>query len=384
MAGQAGALLNGRDLENPVQVEFHAAQHLVAGRCLGQALNAEASDQDVVQGVQVVALIDRHLPVGLPVDQGVVGIGAADRQRRVAPDNRVVAVLVRPAVQHAEVRRTERVGRDIDQHPVDIVAGLAGGQYPGPKGDTQLGLEVLVGDEAGPVFEQLGNQRGAARAADQQHFVNLVRPPAGVAQRLMDAVQGGVQQMPDQPFVVGPGYFHIEVDRNPVAFGQVRLSNMGVGLKAQALFGRFDRIQQTAHGSGVATQVRAARLDKPVVYPVQQAPVKIIAAQLVVAVAGNDLGDFVLDPDQGHIQRSAAQVINQDRAVSPPVGAIGQGRSGRFVQDTDDLQAGDATGVAGGLALGVGEVGRHGNHRPRYGPVQYGLGAGLQAVQDQG
>src|SRR5690606_32358993 len=45
------------------------------------------------------------------------------------------------------------------------------------------------------------------------------------------------------------------------------------------------------------------------------------------------------------------------------VHAVGQRRSGRLVDDALDVQAGDAPGILGGLALAVVEVGRHGNDR---------------------
>ena len=45
------------------------------------------------------------------------------------------------------------------------------------------------------------------------------------------------------------------------------------------------------------------------------------------------------------------------------INAVGQGRGGGLVDDALDIQAGDLAGVLGGLALGVGEVGRDGDDR---------------------
>ncbi len=112
--------------------------------------------------------------------------------------------------------------------------------------------------------------------------------------------------------------------------------------------------------------------------------VEIVAAQVVVAVAGQHLDHVVLDADHRHVESAAAQVVDQHFFVALMVGFVGQRGGGRFVDDPHHLQPGDFPGFAGGLALGVGEIGRHGDHRLVDRFAQMRLGDVLQPPQDDG
>ena len=63
------------------------------------------------------------------------------------------------------------------------------------------------------------------------------------------------------------------------------------------------------------------------------------------------------------------------------IDAVGQSSGGRLVDDTLDVQAGDGTGVLGGLTLGVGEVSRNGDDRlgDRLAQVSFGVSLQLAA-----
>jgi hypothetical protein len=73
--------------------------------------------------------------------------------------------------------------------------------------------------------------------------------------------------------------------------------------------------------------------------------------------------DLGVDLEDGDIERAAAEVEHRHGLFLLLVQPVGQGGCGGFVDDALDVQAGDLTGVLGGLALGVVEVGRHGDDR---------------------
>ena len=65
-------------------------------------------------------------------------------------------------------------------------------------------------------------------------------------------------------------------------------------------------------------------------------------------------------------------------------GIVGQRGGGRLVEDADDFQPGQFAGLAGGLALGVVEVGGHGDDGLADIGTQLGRGAVAELAQDHG
>ena len=102
------------------------------------------------------------------------------------------------------------------------------------------------------------------------------------------------------------------------------------------------------------------------------------------AGGGQHLDDAVVDVQDGHVEGAAAQVVHHDLLGLLLVHAVGHGGGGGLVDDALDIQAGDLAGVLGGLALGIGEVGGHGDDRLGDGLAQIGLGVGLQLLEDHG
>src|SRR5690606_3877697 len=86
--------------------------------------------------------------------------------------------------------------------------------------------------------------------------------------------------------------------------------------------------------------------------------------------------------DDGDVEGATTQVVDGDYPVAAGlVHTVGQGRGGGLVDDALDIEAGDAAGVLGGLALGVVEVGGHGDHRLGDGFPQVVLGGLLHFLE---
>ena len=143
---------------------------------------------------------------------------------------------------------------------------------------------------------------------------------------------------------------------------------------------RFGRAQDARHRAGLVGHVdRLAQLQ--VLQNVRDdLLVEVVAAQVVVAVAGNDLDHAILDPYHRDIERPATQVVNQDSLALVLTGFIDERCGGRLVDDTHHLQSGDLAGLARRLALGVREIRRHGDHRLAHRVAQPGFGDLLQSL----
>ena len=120
-----------------------------------------------------------------------------------------------------------------------------------------------------------------------------------------------------------------------------------------------------------------------------QAQVEVLTTEEGVTVGGQHL-ELVLavhfgNLDDGDVEGTAAQVVDRHGAIALGlVHAIGQRRRGGLVDDALHFQAGDLAGVLGGLALGIVEVGRHGDHRGVDLLAQVLLGGFLHLAQDFG
>ena len=103
-----------------------------------------------------------------------------------------------------------------------------------------------------------------------------------------------------------------------------------------------------------------------------------------VAVGSQHFEHAISDLQNGHIEGAATQIVNQNLLAAFLVKAISQRRGGRLVDDTQNFQTGDTTGVLGGLTLAVAEIGRHGDDGLRNGFAQIGFRVALQLLQDHG
>src|SRR5436853_661671 len=95
----------------------------------------------------------------------------------------------------------------------------------------------------------------------------------------------------------------------------------------------------------------------------EQEVVEIIASQLVVPVAGQDLGDVPLNTYNGHIKGPAAEIINHGGMMDRVAKTVRETGGRWLIEDAHDFQACKFSGLAGSVALSVRKVRRYGNDR---------------------
>ena len=131
----------------------------------------------------------------------------------------------------------------------------------------------------------------------------------------------------------------------------------------QFLLGLFGRLGEPLQGLAIAAQVNQMLGLEGIGQPIDDATIPIVATQLGVPAGGFDVKDAIGDPQHRDIEGAPAQVEHQHPFDGTSIEAVGQGSGGGFVEDPFDADASQAPGVAGGLALGIVEIGRHGDHR---------------------
>jgi len=96
--------------------------------------------------------------------------------------------------------------------------------------------------------------------------------------------------------------------------------------------------------------------------PVDDAHVKVFAAEEGVAVGRFNLKNAVANLEDGHVEGAAAEVEDRDFFLAFLIQAISQGGCGRLVDDPQYIESGDLAPVLGGLALGIVKIGGDGDY----------------------
>jgi hypothetical protein len=148
--------------------------------------------------------------------------------------------------------------------------------------------------------------------------------------------------------------------------------------------------QQFLGGAGIAHQAAQDAMVRVVTHPglghdpLRQGTVHVIAAKGGVPPRSQHLEDTPAQAQDGDIEGAAPQVVDGVKAIRVPVQAIGDRRRRGLVEQTQDLEPGQAGGVLGGLALSLVEIGRYRDDHPGQIPPQGGLGAACQNPEDLG
>ena len=354
----AGRLVLGGDVQDAVGVDVERDLDLRhAARRRSDAFEVELAEALVARRHLALALVDldRH--------RRLVVVGRREGLRELGRDGRVLLDHLR---HHAAERLdAERERGDVEQQHVLAVAGQDLALDRGADGDRFIGVDVLARLLAEELLHLFLHLRHARHAADQDHVVDLADRDAGVLDGGAAGRDRALDQVLDQRFELGARQLDVEVLRARRVGRDVRQVDVGLGAVRELdlrLLGRFLQALQREH---VLREVDALVLLELGDDVVDDALVEVLAAEERVAVGRQhlelllavDVGDL----DDRDVERAAAEVVDGDLAVAllVLVEAEGERRRGRLVDDPLDLEAGDAAGVLGRLALRVVEVRRH-------------------------
>ncbi|MNE06232.1 NAD-specific glutamate dehydrogenase [compost metagenome] len=141
----------------------------------------------------------------------------------------------------------------------------------------------------------------------------------------------------------------------PVAIGHCNRIGRG-----QRFLGCTGCLQQAALGARIQVGGQARLLDDPGGDRV----VEVVTTQGTVATGSHDLEDTAGQAQNGNIESTATQVVDRHHAFGVLIQAVGHGCRGRLVEQAQYVEAGQFGRILGRLALGVVEIGRHGDYRP--------------------
>ena len=169
----------------------------------------------------------------------------------------------------------------------------------------------------------------------------------------------------------------------------------GVLRKERQADGRFGRggefylcffrcFGEALHGHGIPGKVQVVLLFELLQEPADDTLVEVVAPQMIVARGGEHLDGVAVDVQNADVEGAAAQVVAHDFAGLPLVKAVGTSRRGGLVDNPQDVQSGNQSGVLGRLALCVGKIGGDGDHRVGDSFPDIAFRIRLQLLQDHG
>src|SRR5258708_5063923 len=119
----------------------------------------------------------------------------------------------------------------------------------------------------------------------------------------------------------------------------------------------------------------------------KQQIVDVVAAEVRVTVGGKNLENVAFGGgnqlEDGNVEGAAAEIVDGDFAALLFVQAVGEGRSSWFVDEAENFEAGNFTGVLGGLALGIIEIRGNGDDSAVDGLAEMGVGPVFQLAENE-
>ena len=133
----------------------------------------------------------------------------------------------------------------------------------------------------------------------------------------------------------------------------------GDDLSGKLYFCFFCGLFEALHGDDIRGQVHACFALKVFEHPLYNTVVKVLTAQVGVAVGGAHFENALVQFENRNIESTTAEIEYRNTLVALVVQSIGQCSRGRLVDNSENFQTGNATCVLCCLALGVIEIGGH-------------------------
>ena len=316
----------------------------------------EPAEHPVVGRTFAFALQHHDVHGGLIVFRRGEHFAAPCRDRRVALDD----------LGHHPALRLDAEGQrgDIEQQHIGDLAFEHARLDCGTERHDLVRVDAHVGVlTAGEPANQRLHRRNTCRTTDQDHLVDVVGGDLGVTHGLLHGVEAAFHQIGSQILELRSH------DRGGEVLGTVRVSgdegqvDLGLCHRGQLDLGFLRGLEEALQCLRILAQIDVLRALEFVGEVVHQASVEVVAAEVGVAGRGTNLDHSLADIEQAHIEGSAAEVEDQYGFVGLFVHAVRECRSGRLVDDPQNLEARDPAGVFGGVSLRVVEVGRNGDDR---------------------
>lgn len=359
VGGAAGRLLGSGDLEDTVDVDLEDdLKDGITGLHGRDRSKSELAQRGVVLAVDTLTLEDGELDGGLVVGNGGEGplLDGGDGLTAGNDGSEDVAL-------HGD---TERKRDNIEQKEVGSLGrrGLAGedtGLDGSTVGNGLIGvdalLELLAVEEVAQKLLDTGNTGGTT---DKDDLVDLALLDGSILEDLLNGSEGAVESLGVQLLETSTGDGGVEV----LALEERVNLNSGLGGVGESTLGTLASSPQTTESTGVTRDVLLSLPLELLLEVVKKVGIEVLTTKVSVTSGGLDGEDTALDVQEGNIESTTTEVVDQDVPLLLRLAGaetVGNGGGSRLVDDTEDVETGNGAGVLGGLTLVVVEVGRDGD-----------------------
>ena len=185
------------------------------------------------------------------------------------------------------------------------------------------------------------------------YLIDILLLNVGVLQDLLDRLHSLPEEVHVEFFKLGAGKGLGEV----IAILEALDFNASALLAGQGPLGFLNLTLEFTESAKVLADIGAGlllvRLDKVL----DDSVVEIFTSKMGVTSSGQNFEDTVVDGEKRNIEGSSSEIVNDDLGFTALlVETVGDSGGGGLVDDTEDLETGDGSGILGGLALSVVEV----------------------------
>jgi hypothetical protein len=185
------------------------------------------------------------------------------------------------------------------------------------------------------------------------YFVHILLFDVGIFQNLLDRFHGLPEQVHVQLLKLGTRQSLGEV----IAIFEAFDLDSGTLLAGQGPLSLFDFTLKFSESPQVLGDIGTSLLLVGFDQVVDDTVVEIFTTKVSITSSSQDFEDTVVDGKKGNIEGSSTKIVDNDLGFTRLlVKTIGDGSSGRLINDTKDLETSDSSGIFGSLTLSVVEV----------------------------
>jgi hypothetical protein len=195
----------------------------------------------------------------------------------------------------------------------------------GTDGDDFVRVDAFVGVFAKKVFDYLLDPRHTGHTSDQDDFIDVFGGEFGVFEGGLDRIHGFLDEVVNQGLEFGTVKFQIKVKGITVfGLGNVGLVDFGFLSRREFDFGFFGGVTNALESLLVRFKVDGILFFEFFDYPVDDDDVKIVAAEVGIAVGGFDFENAITQFENGDVKSTATEVVDGDffKARAAAVGSL--------------------------------------------------------------